>query len=291
MTIRQSVNYGNAEVRGQLRLWKKKLAQNYTIFERAFELLLLNGRPGPLVNDMVRCTRAGRKRAFEKINKSFGPGVTLESVSLGKNNRSLAIWSILKPRAAVYVASAAFSLSKSERASLTQDCVAVNYIVVGCSEDEIKVAEGLWTLEVPDHALGRAVERSRFLHPEALIREAHTTLLNLPVSVLEQKNFTNRTDGAYIKAGAGCFVGYFRLAEDVSIDEAYSASFRAKTWLDDNQLHERQIVLHEKAEVGQRLGDGWLQPNPLCHIEPVENGMQVRSWHPMREKEISENGR
>jgi hypothetical protein len=280
--IKQSVAYGNAEVRGKLRQWKNKLAQDYAVFDRALEMLSPNGRPGPLVVDMVKCTRAGRRQAFDKINKSFGPGVTLESASLGKNNRSLAIWSILKPRNAVTV-EVSKNISESERASLAQDCVVVNYIVIGCVDDIIQVAEGLWTIEVSDHALGRAVERSRLLHPGVLIREAHLNLLNLPATVLERADFTDRTSsGAYIKAGPGCFAGHFHVSEDVSRND-YTASVRVRTWLDNNQLSDRQIVLCEKGKAGERLGDSVLRPSPLCHIERDGSGqLQVRTWCPTR---------
>ena len=52
-------------------------------------------------------------------------------------------------------------LTKAEIGSLTQDCVSVNYSYVGVRDGLIYTGEGLWTLEVPDHALGRAVKRSR----------------------------------------------------------------------------------------------------------------------------------
>jgi hypothetical protein len=275
-TIRQSVEYGHAETRGRLRLWKQKLAKSYTIFDDACNELMANNMP--LVADMVFCSRTGRKRAFDKINKSFGPGVTLESVNLGKNNRSLAIWSILKPRGPVAIATEA--ASRQERVSLMQNCVTVNYIVIGCIMDRVQVGEGLWTLEVPDHALGRAVERSGYLHPEALIREAHKTILELPSSVLSQTNFGDHdTQGAYIKSGPGCFAGHFRIHEDVS-RYGHTASVRVKTWLDQNQLHENQIILSEKGAPGDQLGDAVLKPSPLCRFQVNGDAMQLIVWDP-----------
>jgi hypothetical protein len=41
--IKQSVAYGDAETRGRLRQWKKKLAQNYAIFDGAFSRLQKEG--------------------------------------------------------------------------------------------------------------------------------------------------------------------------------------------------------------------------------------------------------
>jgi hypothetical protein len=62
--------------------------------------------------------------------------------------------------------------------------------------------EGLWTLEVPDHALGRAVERSGALHPGVIIREAHLNLLALPQSVAASTS-DESASGVLIKAGPG----------------------------------------------------------------------------------------
>ena len=181
--IRTGVAYSSAEVRGQLRAWKQRLAQNYVAFNTAYGRLHRGDEAAEVVLDMIKGSRAGRRLAFAKISKAFGPGVTAESVSLDKRGQCFAVWSILKPRDAVVV-KANRDISESERASLAQDCVTVNYVVVGAVEGRVLVAEGLWTLEVPDHALGRAVERSGFLHPETIIRDAHRNLLDMPNAAL-----------------------------------------------------------------------------------------------------------
>jgi hypothetical protein len=46
MSIQQNVNYKDAETRGRLRQWKKKLARDYAIFDRACEALSPSGVPG-----------------------------------------------------------------------------------------------------------------------------------------------------------------------------------------------------------------------------------------------------
>ena len=273
MTIRQGVNYGPAEARGQLRQWKKKLAKDYAVLDGA--ITSLQSRSGMMVAcDMVKSAKTGRKRAFESINKMLGPGATLETVNLGRNSKSLAVWSILKPRDSVMVVTDDRSFSHGERESLSQDCVTVNYVLIG--RQEMFVCEGLWTLEVPDHALGRAVERSGFLHPGALIREAHLTLLNLPNAVLQDSNVLDtQSSGIYVKAGNGCFAGHLFVATDVSQAGRHSAHFRVKTWLDQNQLSERQIIKSEKGEPGQTWGDGILKPTPLRRIVVSGNKLEV----------------
>ena len=266
--VRKGVTYSDAETRGRLRVWKQKLARDYATFDAAFRGM--GDDNGNIRSDwpieLVRCPRAGRRRAFEKIKRALGPGAVLEEVRLEKRGKAYAVWSILKPRAAVTLA-AAENASDEERASLAQDCVTLNYIVIGTSD--ILVTEGLWTLEVPDHALGRAVERSGLLNPETIIRNAHRNLLDLPTSVLTNTSL-NGDSGAFIKAGAGCFAGRIGLAADRSGD--MDVHVRTKTWLDENQMHDDQIVLSGKGEEGSRLGDGWLKPAPFRIITPVGDG-------------------
>jgi hypothetical protein len=276
--IRHNVSYGNAEVRGQLRMWKRKLAQHYRIFDEFFRQLQ-NGIYQPIAANMVRGSRSTRKTAFDRIHKGFGPGVTLEEVNLkGRGDHAYAIWSILKPRAAVAVRSTLEDYSESERESLLQDCVTVNYVVVGTSM--VLVCDGLWTLEVPDHALGRAVERSKFLHPGALIREAHLNVLDLPMSLVERDKMFNQDITAYLKAGLGCFVSQFRISKDMSVDEDFATFVRVKTWLDEDQLYEDQIILTEKGEKGQQLRDSFLKPHPFIRLVETEPGViQLMVWH------------
>jgi hypothetical protein len=169
--------YGNAEVRGRLRVWKKQLAQHYAQFNVGYKSLQ-DGKLKSLPQDLVKCTRGGRARALAAIRRAIGPGATLEATYL---NGRLALFLILKPRSSV-ICEIRPDASERERASLLQDCVTINYFLVGKIPGALELAEGLWTLEVPDHALGRAVERSRYLDPGVIIREAHLNLLELPTT-------------------------------------------------------------------------------------------------------------
>jgi hypothetical protein len=274
--IRQSITYGDAETRGKLRAWKKKLATDYAIFDSAWRQLQ------PHVKDLVlRGSYKGRARAFEKIRAVLGPGVTLEHSELG-GKHSHAIFSIFKPRDSVI-----YDNEKEDlKPTYLQDCVTVNYFVAGYiprfDEDPmVGVVEGLWTLEVPDHALGRAVERSRLIHPGTLIREAHLNLLALPNAVLGQKVFFDKESrGVYIKAGAGAFAGHLFISPDKSINFKFSVHVRVSTWLSADQLGADQIILSEKGKPGDRLGDGWLRPNPFCRFERNGDEVHVTTWQP-----------
>jgi hypothetical protein len=116
----QPAAYSNAAVRGQLRQWKEKLAQQYRQFDRAY----CDDRTRSFGQDFVkRSSREGRRRALRKLARAFGPGLTLEGLRLD-GNHPMALWSILRPRESV----AAGAPSES---GLAQDCVTVDFLLVG----------------------------------------------------------------------------------------------------------------------------------------------------------------
>ena len=277
VSIVSQVNYGNAEVRGQLRLWKQKLARDYAAFESAFRRFDKGGDLRALLFDMIRCGRVGRQRAFEKITRTLGPGAKLETKHLD-DKPALAVWSIFCPRSPVWCATPDITPDAAQM-GLSQNCVTVNCIVAGAMPWGVGIEEGLWTLGVPDHALGRAIERSRLLHPGAIIREAHVNLLDLPAQSIALNNGIIETErGFFVKAGAGAFRCEMQGGPDKLNNGELSFFAFARTWIDDTRLHEDQVPLCEKGEPGDRLGDTWLLPRPLRRIvEVATNQAQVIS--------------
>jgi hypothetical protein len=266
VSIVSQVIYSNAEVRGQLRAWKQKLARDYAAFESAFCRLDKGGDLGAFLFDMVRCGRIGRQRAFEKINRALGSGAKLETKYLD-DKPVLAIWSIFCPRSPVWSATSN-TAPDTAHMGLSQNCVTVNCIIAGAMPGGIGIETGLWTLGIPDHALGRAIERSRLLHPGTIIREAHTNLLNLPAQSLALNNGNIETErGFFVKAGAGAF--RCEMQGDKDNNDEISVFAFARTWIDDARLYEDQVPLCERGEPGDRLGDNWLLPRPLRRIVEV----------------------
>jgi hypothetical protein len=286
VSIVSQVNYGNAEVRGQLRAWKQKLARDYTAFESTFRRFGKGGDLGPLLFDMIRCGRIGRQRAFEKINRALGPGAKLETKHLDDKS-ALAVWSIFCPRSPVWCATSGTAPDAAQM-GLSQNCVTVNYIAAGAMPWGVGLEQGLWTLGVPDHALGRAIERSRFLHPGAIIREAHVNLLNLPAQTIALNNGNIETErGFFVKAGAGAFRCEMQGGPDKLNNGELGFFAFTRTWIDAARLHEDQVPLHEKGKPGNRLGDTWLLPHPLRRIiEVATNQAQVI---PLRQLEYAEH--
>jgi hypothetical protein len=280
-------------VRGQLRQWKEKLAQQYREFDNAYR----DARTQPLVMDFLkRSSREGRRRAFRKLARAFGPSVTLEGLRLD-GDYPMAVWSILMPRESVTAGAPAES-------GLAQDCITVNCLLAGRLPSWVgpgipgaKIlghAEGLWALEVSDHALGRVIERSGHL-PDAFIVEAHRNVLRQrqdqlpPLEVIARQLASSdgfrMTLGSQflVRAGGGGFICVLTLGAVVSNDEdprvplsalpgrKLGVSARAATWITDDMVRERQVFLADDGMPGERLGDGWLMPELLRQIWFTEN--------------------
>jgi hypothetical protein len=270
--VNTTVAYSEAAARGRLREWKKQLARDYKVFDRAYSA---RSALRPLFDDLVnRGSHKGRRRAFAKIAPALGSGPVLEGLRLD-GDAPLALWSILKPRDSVTVGA-------PPETGLAQGCVTVNYVLAGVlpqwEGDQVTgvmagITEGLWTLEVPDHALGRAMTRSGFL-PDAIIREAHHNLLRLRASQLPP------LPQFLVKAGPGGFVCELALGADQSAAFALSAHVRAATWISDDMVHPGQLLLLDDAMPGGRLQDWFLLPFPLRRFAADQK--QCRVWRPGR---------
>jgi hypothetical protein len=214
-----------------------------------------------------RSSHTGRRRAFDKLARLLGPGVVLEGLRLD-GKQPLALWSILKPRVAVTV-------DAPPESGLAQDCVTVDYILAGIMPDAPNggIATGSWSLEVPDHALGRCIQRSGLL-PSAIIAEAHHNLLGLRVAIVMLGNKLDSGRRFLIKAGPGGFVCHLHVGRDRSSGRI-DVMAHADTWVADDMLRDDQTLLADDGEPGERLGDFWLLPAPLRRI--VKDGLETIS--------------
>jgi hypothetical protein len=263
-----NATYSDSEVRGRMREWKKELVRKCNIFEKVYEnreeVLL------PVIAAFARKgSMKGKDRAFRHLRKLLGPGAILEGVRYFPE--PLAVFSILKPRDSIII-------DAPVETGPMQDCVAVNYILAGHLPSEnhwkkIGVSEGFWTLEVPDHAIGRAIHRTREL-PDKLIRECHLNLLRLPPRLVQPKadHFNNQVR-FNVRAGAGGFVCTFRVGEEVSRRE-YMARVRADTWIAEENRDD-QALLTGTGHPGNRLVDSWLTPAPLRRMTKDGEGVRV----------------
>src|SRR6476620_1482093 len=87
-----------------------------------------------------------------------------------------------------------------------RSCVAINYLIAGkVSGQTLGLADGLWTLEVSDHALGRMFQRlGKGCDPGALLVGAHRKFVRLRTDVVTAA--IHLREEVPVKAGAGAFI-------------------------------------------------------------------------------------
>lgn len=254
------------EARGRLRLWKAGLARRYATVEAlcsgSIDTVSLVG------NFIHRSSEIGRRRGFERLRKILANSASLEGVRLS-GKMPTAVWSVLKPRE---------SVSVNGSAAETQNCVTVNYLLISKVTDH-EFAEGLWSVEVPDHALGRLMQRAPATDPSAVVLALHHTALRLCVTDVMPDNVVTASS-FLIGAGRGAFICEIDSGFDVSVKEP-TIFIRAITWIDDDQIRPDQIVLREReGSDGPRLGDTWLLPKPLRTTARQDNTLHMMgmSW-------------
>jgi hypothetical protein len=257
----------DAETRGKLRAWKRTMATRYATIDRAYQ----DQRILETIGKFALSGSIGRSRAFHKLRKSFGAAI-LEGVRLEKP--VIAVWSILKPRVAVSVE------CYEDDPGAMQNCVCVNYVLAGDMPGDRGFCDGLWTLEVGDHALGRVLQRSPAADLSATILQAHHALLRARLCDL-LPNFADPTVAFYLPAGDGVFVCEVHRGKDLSLGCDHSIWIRARTWLHLDQLSDQQerAVLVVDGIPGDRVGDDWFLPVPLKEIVEEDDGrLSVAKW-------------
>jgi hypothetical protein len=175
----------------------------------------------------------------------------------------LALWAALAPRNAVTVTPA----TESQK----QDCVAVNYVLVGALGGPGiggMIADGLWSVEISDHALLRVLQRDPAAELDAVLLGVHRSALWLSNDIATAADAAaaageGRASG-FLPAGDGVFICEFNAATDRS-NWQKMLGVRAVTWLHDDQLHDDQRPEPE-GKPGDRLGEGLLLPVPLRRV-------------------------
>lgn len=224
----------DAEARGAVRVFKAGLARAAARFNQNFDAR-------GATRDAERLAHAGAvggARALARLTARFGPPDRI----LDRH----AIWSMLKPRDAVVVV--------PRDVGQTQNAVVVDYIVAGHTGNGAYLRTGLWTLEVPDHALGRLSQRARGVDLDDAIRQAHRELLAAGFERLPSPY-----DDLLVRAGPGAFVGQLVYGHDVKTGDV-SIYFRPRTWLHEDMIGEEQVPI---APGTPPLGESLMLPVPL----------------------------
>jgi hypothetical protein len=260
----KAANPISTEARGKLRRWKGRARQRWHRFDRHYGSL---NTIGAAQDFLGRGSEKGRRRAFEKLRKTFANVAVLEGVRIA-GEYPIAVWSILRPREAVAV--------DSDDPGRRQDCVTINYLVVGVQGRGL--GDGLWTLEVTDHALGRLLEREPAADLDSVLMQAHHSVLRADIESLRAASKSQ--DRLLVNAGEGVFACDFIIGRDVSAGHAIEPHLMARTWLHGDQLCEDQVAM-PAGPPGKRAGESLFVPHPLRQIVETEPGrLAVELHHP-----------
>lgn len=246
----------DAEARGKLRQWRRLLATNYAAIDS-----IIRSIKQPVVEDFMFKSGKGRRRVFDRLNAQLcRHGAQLQALRLD-GKQPLALWAVLKPRRAVTVN----ALEQRDE----QPCVCLNYLLIGATPIEPAgcMQEGLWSLELTEHALGRWLQRSNNDNLDAAIFAAHHAALN--VDMREWLADPERTTFA-LRQGADVWKGDIRIGADVSFGGMFTMHLVVRTYLAFDQLSPDQefgLIVPRPLARDSRLGEGWLQPPPFCYIE------------------------
>jgi hypothetical protein len=261
----------SAAARGALRVWKTQAAARYAGYEAAF--LALRGAAA-LYEFVGRGSVKGRHRAFNKLSRRIGSGAVLQGVRLAGAN-PIAVWAVIEPREAVRI--------ESIDPAFDQDCATVNYMLAGSGPDGSGLWHGLWTIEVPDHALGRMLQRAPDQDLDAALLAAHRAVLQTRWCA----TFTDPRHRFLVPAGPGAFMCSMQFGADPSAGLDPIALVHAHTWLGDDQLRDEQEAelagfFVDGAGGERRLGNYLLLPRPLRQIKARPGGLRldITIWPP-----------
>ena len=147
---------------------------------------------GKLAAAFAKPSGKGRGRAWLGLQRVFRDVASLERVDLDGRD-PMALWAVLHPREAALVYRPDRPLTPGER----QPSIGMDLFNSGDG-----ASTGLWSAEVPLHALGRVMQRDRRADPDKILLDLHHGLLRVQLAALTQ----NPEDDLLVRAGEGAFV-------------------------------------------------------------------------------------
>jgi len=236
----------DAEARGRVRAFKRELAAEFRRVDARFRSVATRD----VAERFVEAGRLGKARAAAKLEKLFGPADRRYAGTL--------VWPLLRPREAV--------IRSPRDAGQVQDAVVIDFVAAGRLGPYHHLEAGLWTVEAPDHALHRLVQRHRSADLRAVLLEAHREVLAAAGDVLPDPD-----EEVLVRAGPGAFIGELIYGHGEAGE--LLTYYRARTWYHETMLEaDRELLLP-----GPRpLGLGPLLPAPLRRITSVRGAVIVQ---------------
>jgi hypothetical protein len=213
-----------AEARGRVRMFKNSLAAPAAQIDAA----ACSEAVYQAAADFVFKKNKGRARALDRLHRLLRPAVPQVAI---EDDPPMAAWAWLAPSGSLF-----FSTDIEKDLGLGQDAVLMRYLIAGRSGTN-SATSGAWTIEVPDHALGRLLQRCRGADPAAAIWQAHAALME--ASTAEVADCVRQERSFYLLAGNGVFACKPMIVRSANVAQALLYA-RARTWLSSNQLRPDQ---------------------------------------------------
>lgn len=237
----------DAAARGQVRAFRQQ------ILYQARRIQALSGMPD-LIDDLQiwhhKTNARGRDRVVKRIQRAL-PGVRWFSPPSYVRER------VGQVMIGAYLDNSGPTIIEPRDPGQTQESVVVRYILLAKN----RIYGGLWTLEIPIHALGRIAQRLPNANLADVIYAGHRRAL---ASVIGD---ARPGTGFWLATPpAGAFFCELIVGPDESCNEELTTFIRARTWVHNDQLRDDQHPIPEAVNGQPRLGDGLLLPMPIRKI-------------------------
>ncbi len=222
-----------AETWRQLRVFKRSLEGPAAAIQRAFDN---SAGLKKLVSDYVCKRGTGRARALARLKAKFAGAEFITSGDCFE-----ARW--LEPHGPL--------LSEPREPGETQDSVLTHFALAGPAGRASSMLLHAWSIEVPDHCLGRLLQRS----PEADLKKIlfAAGLQFMHASASEVLDLIDRNTTFYLGAEDGLFVCRGVKAQSDS-GQRYVYG-RAKTWISSELVRPDQLPLAAAGDDELTMGD------------------------------------
>jgi len=218
-----------AEARRRLRAFKRSIAPAAAKINRAVRDEAMQR----LLTDYVFKKGIGRARALGKLKK-YLPGATLQAGDGG-----VVTWSWLEPSDPVLI---------SDGPSKQQECLVVNFGIGGRQSARTAGLLVFLSLEVPDHALARLLQRSPNADIAAALIEAHEEYLQGDAEAVLECMKADRE--FYLRGGPGVFICEGIAATSNGQRYVYA---RAQTWIGDSMIRPDQQPLPAAKDIDEAM--------------------------------------
>jgi hypothetical protein len=252
--------------RGILRRFRQRLAEREACLERAVHSSGFTAD----TTDFVFKGTTGRERALKRLRQRLEP---CGAVFQGSGRTGPYPWVLFLTFEAGGPAAKETPTSRRLAPGEHQDCVVACYLAIyRDAVDSRVIASGLWSIIIPDHALGRAIQRSRCNDPLPYLLAAHTAALNLPLALTAVSELAeNPPTQLRIAAGPGHFIGRLQFMRSEG-GRGVNGHLRCETWLADEQVSDRKLAAlgaargAAEAKADARYGHLVLLPTPLREL-------------------------